>query len=195
MKSGLEKERAVRLASLFPAREGRGENGRPLCRLCGKEVPGRRRMWCSEDCVFEAGVIAGGQWAIRGGLLKRDEGRCAWCGFNFEEMEKLMRNHVGVSVEARENLRKLLKEAGFDLGKNLWEGHHVMRVADGGARLGLKNMLTLCQHCHKWIHHLEAFWRRREKIYEEEEPGPDDVVLYLIEGKWKRKIEQGALTF
>lgn len=49
------------------------------CTWCGKQVSGRRRTWCSDDCVHAA--LSRHDWnSAKTAALKRDGRRCTTCG-------------------------------------------------------------------------------------------------------------------
>lgn len=58
--------------------------GKPLCRWCSGSIPsGRRRTFCSDNCVHEARIRSDGSY-IRECIKKRDGGICADCGLDTE---------------------------------------------------------------------------------------------------------------
>ncbi len=107
----------------------KGPNGRPLCRFCGEEIPpGRRRTFCSAECVFEHGVRTDDK-VMRKAVLERDKGVCSMC-------------HTDTT--------KLEGDPRFMDGRgSVWNVDHVIPQHDGGAKLGLKNLRTLCIRCHR----------------------------------------------
>lgn len=62
----------------------RGPNGRVLCRRCATEVPpGRRRTFCSQQCVDEH-IVRTSPSRARRLVALRDRGVCALCGLDTE---------------------------------------------------------------------------------------------------------------
>lgn len=149
------------------------------CTWCGKSLAGTRRIrWCSNDCVHEYKQRwdAG---AIRSMTYHRDKGVCAACGIDCEQWKKIYfkfkhgwawknpralvewykpdDSHQGMNAyrtnkRGRKNIRRCeqyfrnrarIKEA------MSWEADHIIPVIRGGAMLGIGNIRTLCQRCHK----------------------------------------------
>jgi hypothetical protein len=139
------------------AKAKRGPGARPLCRRCQQPVPKRRRVWCSDECELEALVVCGYQHAIKARLLERDKGVCQACGLQCELLRDIRR--FWYVDEYKGHMPKMLHAnlaaAGFDTGKSLWDAHHIIPVEQGGARMGSKNLITLCQLCHKRAHNPE----------------------------------------
>ncbi len=146
------KPRTIHTGIMFPIIKEKGPNGKRLCRFCKKEVPGRRRYWCSDDCAISAHVFSGHPWAIDKLLKARDEGICYHCGTDTLALEKALRRRRRVSLEAFRDMRIDLKNRGYDTGIRFWAAHHFIPVKDGGAFLGPRNLVTLCQPCHKKTH-------------------------------------------
>ena len=122
----------------------RNSVGAPLCRWCNGEVQGRRRTFCSPECVH--------QWKLRTDpgylrekVFERDRGVCAQCGIDTVIMRRDMRK---LDFAAR---RTFLREWGLREGsrKSLWDADHVLPVAEGGGQCDLSNMRTLCLKCHR----------------------------------------------
>lgn len=53
-------------------------SAKKVCRLCGGAVQGRRRTWCSDECV-KNWKIASDHKFRRSCVYKRDKGKCAKC--------------------------------------------------------------------------------------------------------------------
>ena len=133
-----------------PADLPRGPGGRCLCRLCGKEVPPRRRTFCGDDCV-ERWRLKTDPSFLRSRVWKRDKGRCARCGLRCRDLEKgisLLREVLARQGKSRVygEIRKALK---IRFRHSLWDADHIRAVADGGGECGLENMQTLCLWCHR----------------------------------------------
>ncbi len=145
-----------------PAEVTKSAAGQPLCRWCGGEVAGRRRTFCSAECVH--------QWKLRTdpGYLRdrvfdRDRGVCARCGVDTVALRRDMKK---LDYAAR---RAFLKQWGLREGsrKSLWDADHVTAVAEGGGQCDLSNMRTLCLRCHR---EATAALRERLKL-----PAQDDA--------------------
>ena len=137
----------------FPRRTD--EQGRNLCRYCGKVITASRRTaFCGPECVHEYNMRTHPGYA-RTRVWRRDQGKCGDCGRDTVRLSREMNTlwaHVGW-----EAVQEVLAEIGFDLHrvrdrvrpKNLWEMDHIIAVAEGGGRCGLDGLRTLCTPCHK----------------------------------------------
>jgi len=121
-----------------------GETGRPLCRWCQKEIPARRRTFCSDACVHDWRLRTDPGY-LREQVLQRDRGICANCGADTLALRRDMRRF---DFAAR---RKFLKDWGLTerSRKSLWDADHMLPVAEGGGQCDLANMRTLCLKCHR----------------------------------------------
>ena len=132
----------------FAVRDGwkdrpRGPEGRPLCRVCGEEIPpGRRRTFCSEDCV-EVHLLRTDDKHMRKRVWERDKGVCSRCHFDTKTVQGDRRFADGRGA--------------------VWQVDHVVPKREGGARLGMPNMRTVCIRCHRQesIRHKRSRERRR----------------------------------
>jgi len=142
-----------------PDRLPKGPDGRPLCRYCGEEIPkGRRRTFCSDECVHEHRVRSDPGYA-RNQVEKRDRGVCALCGLDTEAAAQAY-------WEQPRLLRVLYSErTGFILGAHghAWEMDHTLPVIEGGGEAGLDNLRTLCIRCHREQTKLLAARRSKNK--------------------------------
>lgn len=74
---------------MFRWKTQRNEAGQILCRWCGVPVTAKnRKFWCSEACVAEYRSINDPNY-IASQLLKRDNGVCACCGVNAEQLQRM----------------------------------------------------------------------------------------------------------
>ncbi len=140
----------------------RGPQGRCLCRLCGEEVPKRRRTFCSDVCV-ERWRIRTDPSFLRSLVWKRDRGRCARCGLKCRDLEKSLKLLRQVLVRLGQSpvygkLRQVMK---IQSRHTFWDADHIQAVADGGGECGLDNMQTLCLWCHR---DKTAAMHRREEV-------------------------------
>lgn len=111
-------------------------------RACGKELPKRRRRWCSTDCAEFIG--RNHHWgAARWAAIKRDGGRCVQCG-------ALGRGD-------------LFNAAGLEV-------NHILARNGRGYSTGCHNHLdgleTLCHGCHAVITAEQARERAQGRRYE-----------------------------
>lgn len=174
--------------------EGRGPNGRRLCRWCGVEVPKGRRTFCSDECVHEWRLRSDTRY-LRDKTFERDQGVCAVCGLDtvaaqrtLSELRRQAHREVPydssiyksgperrAAMEAR--LSELLVEAGMrpeippDYRNTLWDADHIVPVVEGGGECDLSNIRTLCWWCHKDV---TAELRRRLAAKQD----PDQLPLF-----------------
>lgn len=81
-----------------PVDEGGGlgltrEQRKGRCRECGEKVSGRRRSWCSDECVDSYLVRSDANHARRK-LLERDRGVCALCGLDTLALQARVREVI-----------------------------------------------------------------------------------------------------
>jgi 5-methylcytosine-specific restriction endonuclease McrA len=149
----------------------KGPNGRALCRECGKEVPERRRSFCSESCV-ESWKIRSQPNHVRYLLWKRDAGVCAMCGVSckllvreLEAIDSYFQEHQFKSgwgydyekmVRANQKLLARLEELCIPVYRyihrrreGIWDADHITPVVEGGGECTLDNYRTLCCRCHR----------------------------------------------
>ncbi len=132
------------------------KNGRNKgeCTWCGGPMPGRRYHWCSDECVFEFDVryVPSGQ-AIA--VHNRDKGICAECGDDMKGLREniaLIRQAIEVTYWTYSQMDPFYRLIGLPYGRvglRLWDVDHIVPVIEGGAKLGLANLRTLCFWCHK----------------------------------------------
>lgn len=125
-----------------------------LCRWCGKEVPKRRRTFCSNECVHEHRLRSNIDY-MRENVFKRDHGICIKCGL---DCEKLKLDAISIlekfdSYKAAEFLVLHNIPVGRIKGflsrrLSLWDADHIVSVRNGGGGCGLTGMRTLCSGCH-----------------------------------------------
>jgi len=128
---------------IVAAPQGKGFQGRNLCRWCHNEVPPRKRSFCGPDCVH--------QWKLRRDpvyvrqcVWNRDKGVCAECG---TDTDTLRRSLCGAQF-VYELVARGYKES--DASRtSLWDADHIVPVAEGGGCCGLEGYATLCLICHR----------------------------------------------
>jgi len=103
----------------------RNKNGEKICVWCGGELSGRRRKWCSQECVDEY-LARRSQAGMVSYVKIRDNGICAECGIDSSTLK----------IPGR---------------RKSWDAHHVIPLFEGG-RHEPDNVITLCYHCHKKAH-------------------------------------------
>ncbi len=138
------------------------DQGRPLCRWCGKVVKPPRRSWCSQECA-DARLL---EFDPRGAVKKRDHGICASCGLDADAIRAeayLVYNRIHAlgwgqwnygerigGLLARWVQRRLPGRdvSRLRLDRSWWEADHAVPLIEGGS-WGLDNLRTLCTWCHK----------------------------------------------
>lgn len=88
---------------------GRCDECRGRCRECGAKLEGRRRSWCSDECV-ELYMVRSHPSAARRAVLERDAGVCAECHLGTLVLE------ADLERLAREVCRRWFEERGDQLG-------------------------------------------------------------------------------
>jgi 5-methylcytosine-specific restriction endonuclease McrA len=136
------------------------------CRWCGASVSGRRRTWCSDECVRQYQIRASAATA-RHEVFRRDRGVCVLCRLETEvvkpRLEAELRRRIAegpplettrwrVSVQHGDILMTIrIHYSGWPLSARLpalWQADHIIPVAEGGGACGLDNLRTLCWRCH-----------------------------------------------
>lgn len=127
--------------------DGRGPDGRRLCRRCCQQVPPGRRTFCSEACVDWWNCRRSSSY-LRRQVRLRDKGICCDCKQDTYALRReadAVRRRDG--AEAR---RVFLRERGFDPQyKTYWQMDHIHEVADGGDLWEMSNLATRCFPCHQ----------------------------------------------
>lgn len=149
-------------------------DGKWLCRWCKKPCPGRRRSFCSDECLDELMIRRSGSW-MRAKVLKRDKGVCSVCGIDTvaakshrDGLRTMRWNYpppeLRVLIEgAIKNFDSTISEMGFPRDRlTWWNADHIKPVVEGGGSCGLDNIRTLCIPCHKRVT-AELAARRAEK--------------------------------
>lgn len=134
----------------FRQPEGRGPNGRRLCRWCWGEVAPRRSTFCSDECVHEYRVECDWKFA-RDLVLKRDHGVCVLCGTDTIWLQRALREsrRDWCDVGRYDEWSRLCTRAlGCGTARDPWEADHIHARADGGSNHP-NNLRTLCIPCHK----------------------------------------------
>lgn len=157
-----------------PGKLPKGPNGRACCRECSKEVPERRRSFCSEACVTTWKLRTDPQAQTRF-LLKRDQGICQLCRL---DCLALLAELKTLRLEARKERWGYAGTVQFEgalgsdqhldrftarltalsvplhlrgLDRRLWEADHTVPVVEGGGDCGPENLRTLCWACHRAV--------------------------------------------
>lgn len=125
-----------------------------LCRWCGKEVPKKRRTFCSDYCVHEHRIRSNIDY-MREQVFKRDFGICAKCGLDCELLKYEARQLLNETDEYK--VSEFLSTFSVPMGRikgfinrnlALWDADHKVPVRFGGGGCGLDGMQTLCSGCH-----------------------------------------------
>lgn len=128
------------------------------CTWCGSPVGKGRSTWCSDACV--TAYREEHDWDyIRGRVRDRDKGVCALCGFDTEQLQRIIR-----SALSRQTLRQACL-SGYEMHRHVadwlesvnqnrvwkwaqWQADHITPRCRGGSN-ELSNLRTLCVACHK----------------------------------------------
>lgn len=96
-------------SSDFPAKKN--NYGKGLCRFCETEVQGRRRTWCSDNCIREYLIRTNHQYA-RSAVYGRDKGVCPTCSIKTRswQMDHIIPVCEGGGGCGLDNLRTLCIE-------------------------------------------------------------------------------------
>jgi 5-methylcytosine-specific restriction enzyme A len=121
----------------------RGPHGKGICRWCRREVTGRRRTFCSDDCVHEWRLRTDPGY-LRQQVLLRDRGICAICGLDAIEF---YRRFQRIPARKRRALSRQLDM--HPRRRSFWDADHILAVAEGGGECDLSNIRTLCLWCHQ----------------------------------------------
>ena len=124
----------------------RDKLGRVLCRWCAKPVTGKRKTYCSDECVHEWRLRSSPSY-MRHCVLKRDDGVCAQCGLDtivLMHQLAILKRTDKAAYEAWYRDNKVPKTR-----RSFWDAHHVKAVAEGGGECGLEGMATYCFFCHR----------------------------------------------
>jgi len=126
----------------------KGESGRPLCVWCQKEVPPRRRNWCSNECVEQYKLQ--GDWTYLCRVIrKRDKGVCAKCGIDTVALRKKFREMaLQLGWKVVQDYAATLNIPKHRVRKRLYDVDHIVPCAEGG-RDDPTNLRTLCIPCHR----------------------------------------------
>ena len=122
------------------------ENGRWLCRGCGKPLSGRRKAWCSDDCRISTLIRYG--IGVRDAVFDRDHGICARCGLSTDLLERALREIRAKFSRGKARDIALLLGLNPDRATH-WDAHHKTAVIEGGGAATLDGFETLCERCHK----------------------------------------------
>lgn len=123
------------------------------CTWCGGDV-GKRRTWCSDDCVTAFHLRCSSQHQMNH-VLKRDGGICRDCGIDTVASERefktawaLVQNDYGYSYSQYSKPMLAMKEQ-FGYGRGRWrEVDHLIPVVLGGGLCSVDNLRLLCGQCH-----------------------------------------------
>lgn len=125
-----------------------------LCRWCTKEVPIRRRTFCSNECVHEHRLRSNIDY-MRKNVFKRDKGICVKCGLDCENLKYeavllLKESDIYSVVDFLVSYSIPMSRIKNFINRNvsLWDADHKIPVRNGGGGCGLEGMQTLCSGCH-----------------------------------------------
>lgn len=135
--------RFVYSAEIYPPTDERGSHGKRLCRVCKKEVSGRRRTFCSDGCVEIYNKLS--DWgAVRATVFERDKGICSLCSCDTVKLKRICNTlpyHVKMWFLAKMRFNNHVYD--------LWECDHINPVIEHGSAKSIDELRTLCHPCHK----------------------------------------------
>ena len=122
------------------------------CTWCGTEVEGRRRSWCSDECVEQYQLYCVPAEAA-GFVYRRDRGTCQHCRRNIEVLNALHSALWGVPYQVKHEFDKAKVASGYwkRADKRPWEIDHVVPVSEGGGLCGPTGLRLVCIPCHKQL--------------------------------------------
>lgn len=122
------------------------------CRWCRRPVAKPASYW-HPACLKEYKIRAWPGYA-RKCVLARDRGRCAGCGLDCLQLERVRRKargqlrrrryHPWVMVWLQKHFPWFTRDR-----RTAWEADHKLPVHQGGGACGLDNYQTLCVPCHQ----------------------------------------------
>jgi 5-methylcytosine-specific restriction endonuclease McrA len=149
---------------------------RQPCRQCGGATTGRRRTFCSDECVEKWKVTTDPAFAAEL-VFRRDKGVCAICGVDciaaLAELKRIQleewaavnpafafrdRRNLDYRMRDRERYPRFHAEADKlgmterrrqNLDRRFWEADHTVPVVEGGGSCDLSNIRTVCSTCHR----------------------------------------------
>lgn len=128
--------------------------GNPLCRFCKGSIAPPRYTFCSDECVHQYKIRTDREYSRRL-VFKRDRGVCQCCGLDTLGLfHRVLKRHRIINHGRKKTRPFKTRFEGIHKfkprhpGAPYWEMDHKVPVANGGARLGLENLQTLCLRCH-----------------------------------------------
>lgn len=129
-------------------------DGKCVCRFCDQIITApRRSSYCNDACA-ENFAVRYFPAIARDRVFQRDHGICATCGLNTTTIEAFMGEiHWSFgygSPQYRERMDAWELPGSYNGGlRHLWEADHIIPYSEGGDKLGLENLRTLCIWCHR----------------------------------------------
>lgn len=122
------------------------------CRYCGiTELPGRRKTFCSQECVDNYCIRTSTTY-LRKLLFQKEKGVCTICNLDTKTISRKIYDYEKQNNE----MSPLRAEYGVGKGRvkrnnGCWDADHKYMVALGGGLTSIDNFRTLCKICHKTV--------------------------------------------
>src|SRR5690606_1596793 len=113
--------------------------GKYHCRVCDKILLPWIQNYCSEECQEHFRICCWLDYA-RDAVYNRDKAVCQNCGLDTQALRNRLLTYPEKVIQRYLRYTNMYRST----GEHLWEVDHIIPVKDGGAKLGLNNLQTLC---------------------------------------------------
>jgi hypothetical protein len=120
-----------------------------LCKWCWtNKTPSGRQFYCGDSCKLSIELFCRPQGEeSRRFLMKRQDGKCAHCDYDFSLKTKL--RPYGTSAPVWDDENKLSFKTDTTYIPDRGEVDHIVPISKGGIALGQENLQLLCMECHR----------------------------------------------